>query len=312
MLYSILSDKTVYSPLLFAVSFLLVFFSLKYFMKLLPKDHGRQNAFHGELSEGKPRGAGLIIITAFTLCSAVFVPFSAESAIYILIIYLSMLSGFFDDASSAPWGELKKGIIDLILTVVLTAAFIISNGTTVTFFGKSYDMPLPVFALLSMILIWASINVTNCCDGVDGMCGSLSFVTILLFILYGLPADMRMMSDVMIMAIAAYLWFNCSPSRLLMGDAGSRAIGVFLAILALKSGNPFIYIFFASVIIVDGGLGMLKLSFRRFLRMKNFMENIRTPVHDHWRKNLGLGDTQTVTRFVIIQLVIGVTALYLL
>jgi phospho-N-acetylmuramoyl-pentapeptide-transferase len=99
---------------------------------------------------------------------------------------------------------------------------------------------------------------------------------------------------------------------ILMGDAGSRAIGVFLAVISLKSGNPFLFIFFASVIIVDGGLGLLKLSCRRFLKMTNFMENIRTPIHDHWRKNLGLGDTQTVIRFTIIQLAIGLAALYLI
>jgi phospho-N-acetylmuramoyl-pentapeptide-transferase len=43
--------------------------------------------------------------------------------------------------------------------------------------------------------------------------------------------------------------------------------------------------------------------------MKNFMDNIRTPIHDHWRKNLGVGDTQVVIRFAIIQLVIGLVAL---
>ncbi len=137
-------------------------------------------------------------------------------------------------------------------------------------------------------------------------------MTILLFILHGLPSDYRIISEVMLMVILAYLWFNCSPSKLLMGDAGSRAIGVFLAVISLKSGDPFLFIFFASVIIVDGGLGLLKLSVRRFLKIKNFMENTRTPIHDHWRKNLGVGDTQVVVRFALIQLVIGLIALYLI
>jgi phospho-N-acetylmuramoyl-pentapeptide-transferase len=61
----------------------------------------------------------------------------------------------------------------------------------------------------------------------------------------------------------------------------------------------------AIVIILDGGLGLLKLSFRRFLKIKNFMEGIRTPLHDHARKNKGWSDTQVVIRFTILQIIVN-------
>lgn len=311
MLYSLL-PKTCYSLVLFGASFIIAFLSIKYFMKILPKDQGRKFAVNGALSEGKPRGAGIIMMTVFVLCSALFAPFSLETAIYMVLIYAAMLTGFFDDAAEKPWGELKKGLLDLIITVAITANFMVHNSTAITILGYKITVPPVLFAILCMVLVWASINVTNCCDGVDGMCGCLSVSTLVLFLLHGLPTDMRLISDVMIMVLLAYLWFNCSPSKILMGDAGSRAIGVFLAIISLKSGNPFLFIFFASVIIVDGGLGLLKLSCRRFLKMKNFMENVRTPIHDHWRKNLGVGDTQVVIRFTIIQTVIGLAFVYVL
>ena len=89
-----------------------------------------------------------------------------------------------------------------------------------------------------------------------------------------------------------------------MGDAGSRALGVLLAVLFLQSGNPVGFIPACLVIILDGGLSLLKVSFIRFLKMKNFMKDIRTPIHDHCRKNKGWSDTQVVMRFAIIQLVI--------
>lgn len=312
MLYSLLKDSHFYIPLLFAGCFLASFFAVKKLMKLLPKDQGRKFAVNGALSEGKPRGAGIIMITAFVLLCAVFAPFTLETAIYMVLIYAAMITGFLDDAAEVPWGELKKGLLDLVITVGITANYMLNNGSDITFMDKTFHIPTAVFAVLCAALVWTSINVTNCCDGVDGMCASLSGVTILLFILHGLPSDYRIISEVMLMVILAYLWFNCSPSKLLMGDAGSRAIGVFLAVISLKSGDPFLFIFFASVIIVDGGLGLLKLSVRRFLRIKNFMENTRTPIHDHWRKNLGVGDTQVVVRFALIQLVIGLIALYLI
>ena len=117
-------------------------------------------------------------------------------------------------------------------------------------------------------------------------------------------ADM-LLPMIMFVTLAAYLWFNCSPSQMLMGDAGSRALGVFLAVMFLKTAAPFAFIPMAIVIILDGGLGLLKLSFRRFLKIKNFMEGIRTPLHDHARKNKGWSDTQVVIRFTILQIIVN-------
>ena len=101
----------------------------------------------------------------------------------------------------------------------------------------------------------------------------------------------------MIVCILGYRWFNASPSKLLMGDAGSRAIGIFIAFTFLKLHAPLLYIPMALVIILDGGLGLIKVSFMRFLHI-NLMKNLRTPIHDHMRKNKDWSDTQVVFRSV--------------
>ncbi len=312
MLYKLLTSARAFYPALFCASALIGFFSIKYFMKLLPKDQGREFAVNGALSEGKPRGAGIIMMTVFVLCAALFIPFDLEMAINSVLIYAAMLTGFLDDASDKPWGELKKGLLDLVITGGVTANFMYHHSTTIIIYDAEFTIPPVLFAVLCMILVWTSINVTNCCDGVDGECAMLCISSILLFIMHGLPAGYKLVSDIMIMILIAYLWFNCSPSRILMGDAGSRALGVFLAVIALQSKDPFLFIIFACVIIVDGGLGLLKLSVRRFLKRRNFMENIRTPIHDHWRKKLGMSDTQVVIRFTLLQTAIGLAVLYCL
>ena len=69
---------------------------------------------------------------------------------------------------------------------------------------------------------------------------------------------------IMTACILGYLWYNAHPSRLLMGDAGSRAIGIFFAILSLKSGYVLLFIPFCIVFIVDGGIGIIKVSLLRF------------------------------------------------
>ena len=312
MLYNLLA-KTNNTTLVLLVpmlcSFLAAFFSLKFFKRILPKDQGRAFAVNGALSEGKPRGAGIIFVTSFTLCTALFYPLDIENIIYLVLVYAAMLSGYFDDAAETPWGNLKKGLIDLVISLGIAFTYYFYNGSQVKLYitNSTFTIPAPLFIILAGVLVWTAINVTNCTDGVDGLCGSLVMTVLLplaLMVTKSGAADM-LLPMIMFVTLAAYLWFNCSPSQMLMGDAGSRALGVFLAVMFLKTAAPFAFIPMAIVIILDGGLGLLKLSFRRFLKIKNFMEGIRTPLHDHARKNKGWSDTQVVIRFTLLQIIVN-------
>lgn len=312
MFYNLLA-KTNNTTLVLLVpmlcSFLVAFFSLKFFKRILPKDQGRAFAVNGALSEGKPRGAGIIFVTSFTLCTALFYPLDIENIIYLVLVYAAMLSGYFDDAAETPWGNLKKGLIDLVISLGIAFTYYFYNGSQVKLYitNSTFTIPAPLFIILAGVLVWTAINVTNCTDGVDGLCGSLVMTVLLplaLMVTKSGAADM-LLPMIMFVTLAAYLWFNCSPSQMLMGDAGSRALGVFLAVMFLKTAAPFAFIPMAIVIILDGGLGLLKLSFRRFLKIKNFMEGIRTPLHDHARKNKGWSDTQVVIRFTLLQIIVN-------
>ena len=287
-----------------AAAFLCSFLGIRFGMSSLPRDGGRKFAVNGALSKGKPRGAGLIFVAAFTVCGVLFVPFTAENLIYILLVVGGMMSGYLDDASEKPWGEYKNGLIDLVIALAGSFTYVNFNGSTIRipFTELSVTLPRWLYILLGVVLIWTAINVTNCSDGVDGLSGTLSMITIGSFCLLCLDVspDFSFLCGIMIAVILAYQWFNASPSILMMGDAGSRAMGLFIAFAAMKSGNPLLYIPLALVTILDGGLGLLKISLKRFLKI-SILKNTRTPLHDHARKNKGWSDPQTVYRFAIIQ-----------
>ena len=203
---------------------------------ILPRDQGRAFAVNGQKSEGKPRGAGIIFVLVFALCTILFVPYSNEILIYVILITASMLSGYLDDRSDSPWGEYKKALIDLILAIICAITYINYNGTHIQFFFSDAGVTVPpvLFGILAVVLIWMSINVTNCSDGVDGLCGTLSIISMLT--IYGIcqikgaaspvgiDSTIKHMILLFAVCLLGYLWFNASPSRLLMGDAGSRAI----------------------------------------------------------------------------------------
>lgn len=291
-----------------AVAFLLAFALTalmdSLFRDKLPHDHGRAFAVNGELSKGKARGSGLIFVLCIALVTLAVVPFRTEYVIYTILLIASMFSGYFDDAAETAWNEYKKGIIDFVIALVAGITYLNFNSTTVNFLNWSFSIPYPLYLVLIIVLIWASINVVNCTDGVDGLSASLAVVSIGTFLLaYGEElGEYATAAIVFIGALLAYLWSNAKPSSLLMGDAGSRAMGFFLAILALKSTHPFAFLLAALVFIVDGSLGILKISFKRFLHI-SILKKTLTPLHDHVRKRMGWSDEQVVARWLILQAV---------
>ncbi|MCM1188742.1 MAG: phospho-N-acetylmuramoyl-pentapeptide-transferase [bacterium] len=281
----------------------------------LPRDAGREFAHDGKLSAGKPRGAGIIFVLCFTAAALLFAPLDAEMIIYLILLVICMMTGFLDDASKMPWGEYKKGFLDLCVAALVAMTFLKYNSRTVelALFHIQIAIPTALFAVLTVILVWTSVNVTNCSDGVDGLSGTLALVSLMTVYavnrVLGRGEDFSFLILLFSACILGYLWYNATPSRLMMGDAGSRAMGLFISIAILKTGSPFLYIPVALVMILDGGLGLVKVALLRFLKIR-ILKKVRTPLHDHVRKEWGWSNTQTVFRFAIIQIILAAAVIY--
>ena len=281
----------------------------------LPKDAGREFAHDGKKSAGKPRGAGIIFVLAFVIASLLFAPMNAENIIYLILIVVGMMTGFLDDAAKTPWGEYKKGFLDLCVAAMVAVTFLRYNSNVVelAMFDVRFTIHPVLFALFAVVLVWTSVNVTNCSDGVDGLSGTLTIISIMTIyavdVIQNVAGDFSFMILLFAVCILGYLWYNATPSRLMMGDAGSRAMGLFISIAILKTGSPFLYIPIALVLILDGGLGILKVSLIRFFKI-HILTKVRTPLHDHVRKVWNWSNTQTVFRFAIIQIILAVATIY--
>ena len=92
--------------------------------KYLPRDMGRAFAHDGKLSAGKPRGAGIIFVFTFAIAAVLFAQMNVEIAIYLVLIIVEMLTGYFDDAAETPWGEYLKGFLDLAVAVVVALVYL--------------------------------------------------------------------------------------------------------------------------------------------------------------------------------------------
>ena len=312
-----ISEYSILGFLGVVFAYLFTCFLLGVGMNKLPRDHGREYAHDGGLSAGKPRGAGFVFILVFVLAVLVFGAVDREMVIYLILTVAAMMTGYLDDCAKVSWGELRKGLLDLVIAVMTAITMVNFNGSDVifAFMGQTITFEPIVYGILAVILVWGSINVTNCADGVDGLSGTLAIVTLATIYMVmnrgGVTTEFSYTILLFIACILGYLWFNATPSKLLMGDAGSRAMGLFIAIAVMKTGSPFLYLLVAFMLMVDGGIGLVKVSLLRFLKIR-ILTKVRTPLHDHVRKNLGWSNAQTVFKFAIIQILISAAVVWLL
>ena len=288
---------------------------------LLPTDRGRAFAVDADKSIGKPASAGILFIPLFVVISLLVIPFHWSFFGIYLCVLAAMLVGYLDDRAIGGWSEYKLGAFDLAIAIL--ASMIICQMAPYVIWlplvKDAIEVSPYLFVPAATVLIWVAINATNCSDGVDGLSASLSglgamflgvilygivgHVTIANYLLvphYEMGAEWAIMAFVLTGSLAGYLWHNSYPSAVLMGDAGSRPIGLLLGVLVLATGNPFLILVVAFMVLANGATGMVKVVLLRFFKIGIFRK-IRYPLHDHVRHNLGWSNTQVLVRFVLLQ-----------
>ncbi len=330
---------------------LLTVLLLPRFWRFLPHDHGKAIlGADGMKSKGKPTGAGFLVTLLVLPVIALFAPLPFWDGAVVLALYAAMLFGYLNDRAAVPWGELRKGLLDAAVSLAIAYFIFLGHAETIDgFAGRRMIVWLPfvkdlfyvgvwLYVPCAAFLLWFVMNATNCSDGVDGLAGSLTVIAlamlaVILYVVVGyrpvahyflVPVyaeAARWAIVVMIVAGAfgGYLWHNAEPSKVLMGDAGSRFLGILVATACLMTGNPFIILALSPIVLVNGGGGLGKLVLLRAVRRlgrdigeDSVIRKVRFPLHDHCKKNLEWSNAQVLMRFVLLQLVVMPVLLVLL
>jgi len=310
----------------FAASALVTWALLPKLWRRLPTDRGRAFAVDAEKSLGKPLSAGLIFISIFCIAALIFVPLTARPLLTLPFIVLAMLVGFLDDRRGG-FSEYQLALMDLGIAVGAAAVIYGLQPAAIWLPGWKDSIVLsPWIAVpLATGVIWLAINATNCSDGVDAVSGSLTATAIMLLggLLYAVignagvaehlnipfsaeGANWAIMAFLLVGCIAGYLWYNAPPSQVLMGDAGSRPIGLVIGMLVVATKNPLFLVLVGSMLLLNGATGLMKVALMRFFGLK-ILGGVRFPLHDHCRKELGWSNSQVLVRFMLVHL--GVSAL---
>jgi len=173
-----------------AAGFVIWWLLPKYWDRFLPTDKGKMLAPDGGLkSVGKPTGAGMLLSVLVLPIVLLCVPLQPAEYGLLICLYLCMAFGYLDDKSALPWGETKKGLLDL--AVALVAATVIygmqGGGLWLPFVKGEIVLSAWLYIPGAAVLLWTTINATNCSDGVDGLAGTLTLFSLfaLVALLYG-------------------------------------------------------------------------------------------------------------------------------
>ncbi len=280
--------------------------------------------------QGTPTMGGLLILASI-LCS-VFL-WADLTNIYVLLTALTCLwlgaLGFLDDYLKITQKKSKglSAIMKLFWQLVLGAfigLFIYLDPHTTTnldfpFFKKVIvDLGIFYIPLVALIIVGSS-NAVNLTDGMDGLAiGCVLMVSFALSILSYISGHVQLSSYLLIPHIfrageltvfcaaifgasLGFLWFNCFPATVFMGDVGSLALGGTLGIIAVFIKKELLLVLLGGIFVMEALSVILQVaSFK--LRKKRIFKV--APIHHHFQK-AGWPESKVIVRFWIIGIILA-------
>lgn len=169
------------------------------------------------------------------------------------------------------------------------------------------------FVPLAVLVIVGSSNAVNLTDGLDGLAGGcLIFATAAMTVVtYAaghaqlaeylhvprLPGvgEMTIMAGALIGGVLGFLWFNCHPAQVFMGDTGALPLGGLLGLLAVAARQELLLLVVGGVLVAEAGSVILQVGFYKWRRRRLFL---CAPLHHHFQLQ-GLAENKIVVRFWI-------------
>ncbi len=292
---------------------------------------------HHQVKAGTPTMGGTLIVGALTLSTLLWADLSNP---YVWTVLLTTLAfgavGFVDDwikvrrrrnLGLTTWQKLAlQALVGLAagLTVRRIAAPALHSGALALPFFKDVLIPLGLAYLpFVMLVLLGASNTVNLTDGLDGLAIGAVAVTastytvfvyiaghiriaeyLRLFYVSG-SGEVTVFTGALVGAALGFLWFNCHPAQVFMGDVGSLGLGGGLGIVAVVAKQELLLVIVGGLFVLEGLSVMIQVASYR-LRGKRVFR--MAPLHHHFEL-LGWNETQVVTRFWIIAVVFALAGL---
>lgn len=292
---------------------------------------------HHRVKEGTPTMGGLLIIGAIVLTTLLWADLSNRYVWTVLGVTVGFGAiGFADD-----WLKVKRhhnlgltvrqktmlqilvGLAGGLATRMVAEPAAHAGALALPFF-KDALIPLGIWYLpFVVVVLFGASSAVNLTDGLDGLAVGSMAIAAATYTLFVYVAGHRLIADYLrIVAVSdagevtvftgavvgaalGFLWFNCHPAQVFMGDVGSLALGGGIGIVAVIAKQELLLVLVGGLFVIEAlsvliQVSSYKLRGKRVFRM--------APLHHHFELG-GWRETQVVVRFWIVAAVFALAGL---
>jgi len=294
--------------------------------------------------KGTPTMGGVLIVTVLFFSTMLWAQLD-NKLVLLTLLSVAVLAGlgFYDDYAKIIQQSGGGAPPRVKLWVQVTVSFFIglylwitpSTSHLVTEINVPfYKFPVAKHAawlgiLIVVLAIVFTSNAVNLTDGLDGLAIGCSLMVAFVFLVFTYVAgnikaagylqvpyvngagELTVFCAALIGAGLGFLWFNCHPAQVFMGDTGSLAIGGSFGIVAVLIHQPFVLVIAGGVFVLEATSVLLQTGWFRFTRMRYGTGRrifLMAPLHHHFEKK-GWYESQVVMRFYILCVLFALIAL---
>jgi phospho-N-acetylmuramoyl-pentapeptide-transferase len=293
--------------------------------------------------KGTPTMGGILIVLALNLTTLLWAQWNTQIQLALLTVVVLTGLGFYDDyakiiqqSSRGTRSQVKLLVqagLGLFVGLYLWGKPGMSKLITelmIPFYKYPVVTGVGLVGLVVTILMLVGFsNAVNLTDGLDGLAiGCTILVAFVLVILTYLASNIQaarylqipfidgsgeltVFCSAMLGAGLGFLWFNCHPAQVFMGDTGSLSLGGALGVVAVLIHQPFVLVIAGGVFVMEAASVVLQTGWFRYTKRRYGAGRrifLMAPIHHHFEKQ-GWYESQVVTRFYIICVICAVVAL---
>ena len=292
------------------------------FIRVMRKDGiGQQVRADGPqthlVKQGTPTMGGVIMLVGLLLTTVLLARWTPDLILCICATVGTGLLGLLDDVESVSHGrslgltpsQKMAGLIVISVAFCLLAVNWVGIAPTITFpGGLTVDLgvlamqigpvSVPWLYVFFVFLMLAGLsNAVNLTDGLDGLAGGTVMVVMLAMAMVAFSYDeinLAVFAGAAAGACVGFLWHNCYPASIFMGDTGSLALGAAFAALAILTKTEVTSLVMGGLFICEALSVMMQVISFKTTGKRIFL---MAPLHHHFEKK-GWSETKVVIRFL--------------
>ncbi len=272
-----------------------------------------------------PTMGGLFIVAAWAVAAVLFGNWKVGFVPLAVFLAAGLTAvGALDDAKkifcAANGLNARKKLLGQLVAVTATAAALYlrqansPEGLTLHIPVADYDFACGwAYIPWATLVIVGAANAVNLTDGLDGLAGgcSLFAAAAMTGLVYAAghaewaeylhvpkiagAGELTVLGGALTGAILGFLWFNCHPAQVFMGDTGSLPLGGLLGFMAVVARQEFLLVLVGGVFVVEALSVIIQVSYFKWRRRRIFL---CAPLHHHFQLR-GWAENKIVVRFWI-------------